>query len=51
MKLVYAAGTVEEKVADVVNRKLDNIAALNDGDLMEPDLFQLGVKRDENEID
>lgn len=51
MKLVYAAGTVEEKVADVVNRKLDNIAALNDGDLMEPDLFQLGVKRDENEDD
>lgn len=41
MKLVYAAGTVEEKVADVVNRKLDNIAALNNGDLMEPDLFQL----------
>ena len=43
MKLVYAAGTVEEKVCDVVNRKLDNIAALNNGDLMEPDLFNLGV--------
>jgi len=41
MKLVYAAGTVEEKVCDVVNKKLDNIAALNDGDLMEPDLFDL----------
>jgi superfamily II DNA or RNA helicase len=44
MKLVYAAGTIEEKVAETVNRKLDNIAALNDGDLMEPDLFSLGVK-------
>ena len=44
MKLVYAAGTIEEKVCDTVNRKLDNIAALNDGDLMEPDLFNLGVR-------
>jgi SNF2 family DNA or RNA helicase len=44
IKLVYAAGTVEEKVSETVNRKLDNIAALNDGDLMEPDLFQLGIK-------
>jgi len=41
MKLVYAGGTIEEKVAEVVNRKLDNIAALNNGDLMEPDLFNL----------
>jgi superfamily II DNA or RNA helicase len=46
MKLVYAAGTVEEKVAETVNKKLDNIAALNDGDLMEPDLFQLGAKNE-----
>lgn len=46
MKLVYAAGTIEEKVAETVNKKLDNISALNDGDLMEPDLFQLGVKND-----
>lgn len=44
MKLVYAAGTVEEKVCETVNRKLDNIAALNEGDLMEPDLFNLGVR-------
>jgi superfamily II DNA or RNA helicase len=51
MKLVYAAGTVEEKVADVVNKKLDNIAALNDGDLMEPDLFNLGVKHEDEERD
>lgn len=41
IKLVYAAGTVEEKVAERVNLKLDNIHALNDGDLMEPDLFNL----------
>lgn len=41
IKLVYAAGTVEEKVAERVNEKLDNIAALNDGDLMEPDMFNL----------
>jgi superfamily II DNA or RNA helicase len=46
MKLVYAAGTVEEKVAETVNKKLDNIAALNDGDLMEPDLFSLGVQNE-----
>lgn len=46
MKLVYAAGTVEEKVAATVNRKLDNIKALNEGDLMEPDLFQMGVNDD-----
>jgi hypothetical protein len=45
MKLVYAAGTVEEKVADNVSRKLRNISALNNGDLMEPDLFKLGTER------
>lgn len=47
MMLVYAAGTVEEKVAECVNRKLDNIAALNEGDLMESDLFKLGIERRE----
>lgn len=41
VQLVYAAGTVEAKVADRVNAKLANIAALNDGDLMEPDIFGL----------
>lgn len=41
MLLVYAAGTVEEKVAENVNEKIANINALNDGDLMEPDLFGL----------
>lgn len=45
IKLVYAANTIEEKVAQSVNTKLDNIAALNEGDLMEPDLFKIGVKR------
>lgn len=39
MKLVYAAATVEESVADTVAGKLSSIHALNDGDLMEPDLF------------
>ncbi len=41
MHLVYAGGTIEEKVSHTVNRKIDNLAALNDGDLMEPDLLQL----------
>jgi hypothetical protein len=39
IKLIYAAQTIEEKVAQVVSRKLDNISALNDGDLFEEDLF------------
>lgn len=43
MKLVYAYGTIERQVAQVVNLKLDNISALNDGDLMEPDIFKMGV--------
>jgi len=50
MKLVYAAGTVEEKVAESVNKKLDNIAALNNGDLMEPDLFSLGIDATKGEL-
>lgn len=45
IKLVYAAGTVEEKVAERVNEKLDNISALNNGDLMEPDTFNLTGRR------
>lgn len=47
MKLVYAANTIEKQVAQVVNAKLDNISALNDGDLMEPDIFNMGVKADD----
>lgn len=50
MLLVYAAGTVEEKVAENVNRKLANISALNDGDLMEPDLFGL-IKGEERNVE
>lgn len=41
IKLVYAAGTIEEKVAEAVNKKLDNISALNDGDLMIENFFKL----------
>lgn len=44
MKLVYAGGTIEEKVADRVLAKVRNISALNDGDLTEPDLFTLRTK-------
>jgi len=32
-KIVYAAGTVEAKACAAVRGKLDNISALNDGDL------------------
>lgn len=48
MKLVYAAGTIESRVASRVNEKMANISALNDGDLMEPDLFRLGIKSEDN---
>lgn len=41
MSLVFAAKTVEEKVAHSVNEKLDNIAAINDGDLCVTDTFQM----------
>lgn len=40
MKLVYAGGTVEEKVSDTVRAKLANIDALNRGDLYDETLFQ-----------
>lgn len=40
-RLIYAKGTVEEKVCRSVAHKLDAIATLNDGDMMEPDV--LGV--------
>lgn len=43
MKLLYAAGTIEESVASVVNNKIHTISALNDGELCEPDIFKLGV--------
>lgn len=50
MKLVYAANTVEEKVAENVNTKLANISALNDGDLMEPDLLGL-LKAEDRKVE
>lgn len=40
-RLIYAAGTIEEKVCQSAAAKLAAISSLNDGDLMEPDL--LGV--------
>lgn len=39
IKLVYAAGTIEQKVSIRVNEKIRNIAKLNEGDLVENDLF------------
>ena len=39
--IVYVAGTVEEKICEAVNSKISCISALNDGDLMEPDLLKL----------
>jgi superfamily II DNA or RNA helicase len=46
IKLVYAADTIEEKVSLTVARKIGNISALNQGDLFEPDIFNLGVNRE-----
>lgn len=46
MKFVYSAGTIEEKVADRVRTKLRNIRALNDGDLIEDDLFDRGYSHE-----
>lgn len=40
-RIVYAEGTIEEKVCQSMAGKLAAISSLNDGDLMEPDL--LGV--------
>jgi len=43
-RLVYARGTVEEKVCRSVALKLEAIGVLNDGDLMEADLLGLIAK-------
>lgn len=40
IKLIYSAGTVEEKVAERVKAKLANIRALNDGDLVDDEVEQ-----------
>lgn len=50
MKLVYASGTIEKRVAENVNGKLDNINALNDGDLMEPDVFKMGLSNESETV-
>jgi SNF2 family DNA or RNA helicase len=39
--IIYAAKTIETEICEKVNAKLDNIAGLTDGDLMEPDLLFL----------
>ncbi len=48
-RLVYAAGTVEEKVCRSVMEKLKNLDALNDGDLFDVPQWQLlaGEAKDE----
>jgi len=38
--LVYAAGTIEEKVYEAVNNKIKNINTLNDGDLADLEIFK-----------
>jgi hypothetical protein len=40
-RLIYAKGTVEEKICQSVALKLNSIDALNDGDLAEPDVLKL----------
>lgn len=40
-RLVYAAGTIEERVCKKVNEYLNCIEALNDGDLYEADILNL----------
>jgi len=41
IKLAYSAGTIEEKVSRNVSEKIGNIDALNEGDLMPEELFNL----------
>ena len=38
--VVYLSGTVEEKVFETVKNRMDNINALNDGDLAETEVFK-----------
>jgi superfamily II DNA or RNA helicase len=40
--LIYAANTIEEKVFEKVVSKIENINALNDGDLAEFEIFEKG---------
>lgn len=43
-RLIYAKGTIEEKVCASVAAKLAALSALNDGDLYEPDLLKLKMR-------
>lgn len=40
-RMIYAKGTVEEKICATVAARLGSIDALNDGDLAEPDVMKL----------
>lgn len=42
-RLLFASGTVEEKICTALQVRLKSLSALNDGDLMEPDLLRLGM--------
>ena len=44
-KFIFCAGTIEEKVADNVKRKINNIHALNDGDLATTFLKDVDLNR------
>jgi superfamily II DNA or RNA helicase len=39
-RIPYLADTIEMKICESVNKKLDNMSAFNDGDLMESDLLK-----------
>lgn len=41
-RIIYATGTIEEEVCRRVRDKIRNIDALNDGDLMEKEIFSMG---------
>lgn len=42
-RVIYLDGTIEETVCENVNKKIDNISAMNDGDLMESDLLNINT--------
>lgn len=46
LRLPYLSGTIEESVCSKVNAKIDNINALNDGDLMEEDILKLNIQEE-----
>lgn len=44
-RVVYLEGTIEEEICASVNSKINNINALNDGDLMERDVLKILMER------